>query len=613
MKRHSTGDKRKAAASDAETRPKQHKPAARRKYDDAYLALGFTVTVVGDEERPVCVLCLKTLAADSMKPNKLKRHLETLHPAHSNKPVEFFQRKLSEYRAQKNCFVKVTSVNSKAQLASYKVAYKIAQCKKPHTIAEELILPAALDMVSTMLDETSAAKLKTIPLSNDTIARRICDISDDLEEQLTAKLTDTRFALQVDEATDSNKDCLLIAYVRFVTPESLSEDLLFCKYITSRATADELFKLLDSYMTEHGLKWENCVGFCSDGAQTMAGGKKGLQALIKRVSPNAQWTHCVIHREALAARQMSHELNEVLTDAISVVNFIKTRPLKARLFSALCEEMGAEHTAVLFHSEARWLSRGKVLSRVFELREEIRVFLEEEERMDEFAGKFADEEFLMKLAYLSDIFGKLNELNLKLQGRDTHLPHLADKISGFTRKLEMWGRRLDQGNIDSFENLSEFAETSDLGATIVIPCLKEHISSLRGYFQKYFPNTSAQYDWVRDPFSAGAPADLSSAEEDQFIEMTSDSTLRLRFKAQTLSEFWLGVESEHPLIGQKAVGILLPFATSYLCEIGFSAVASLKTKYRSKLNIEHELRVAISSLQPRFEKICSGKQAHCSH
>lgn len=230
-----------------------------------------------------------------------------------------------------------------------------------------------------------------------------------------------------------------------------------------------------------------------------------------------------------------------------------------------------------------------------------------------FAAKFSDEEFLMKLAYLSDIFGKLNELNLQLQGRDKHLPHLADKICGFTRKLEMWGRRLDQGNTDFFENLSEFAETSELDTTTVIPCLKEHISSLRGYFQTYFPNNSAQYDWVRDPFSAAAPADFSSAEEDQFIDMTSDSTLRLRFTTQTLSEFWLGVEREHPLIGQKAVGILLPFATSYLCEIGFSAVASLKTKYRSRLNVEHELRVAVSSLQPRFQKMCSGKQAHCSH
>ena len=87
------------------------------------------------------------------------------------------------------------------------------QCKKPHTIAEQLILPAALGMVSVMLDETSAAKLKAALffLSNDTIARCICDISSDLEEQLIEKLQESRFALQVDEATDRIKDCLFIS------------------------------------------------------------------------------------------------------------------------------------------------------------------------------------------------------------------------------------------------------------------------------------------------------------------------------------------------------------------------------------------------------------------
>ena len=39
-----------------------HKPSKSRKYDDAYIALRFTVNMVGNEERPVCVLCLKTLA-----------------------------------------------------------------------------------------------------------------------------------------------------------------------------------------------------------------------------------------------------------------------------------------------------------------------------------------------------------------------------------------------------------------------------------------------------------------------------------------------------------------------------------------------------------------------
>ena len=39
--------------------------------------------------------------------------------------------------------------------------------------------------------------------------------------------------------------------------------------------------------------------------------------------------------------------------------------------------------------------------------------------------------------------------------------------------------------------------------------------------------------------------------------------------------------------------------------------ASVRWKYRPKLNIEHELKVAVTSLQSCFEKMCSEKQAHC--
>lgn len=42
---------------------------------------------------------------------------------------------------------------------SYKVTCKIAQCKKPHKIAEELILPSALEMDSTMQDVYAAFQM----------------------------------------------------------------------------------------------------------------------------------------------------------------------------------------------------------------------------------------------------------------------------------------------------------------------------------------------------------------------------------------------------------------------------------------------------------------------
>ncbi|GFS70993.1 uncharacterized protein TNCV_1585001 [Trichonephila clavipes] len=60
---------------------------------------------------------------------------------------------------------------------SYKVSYKIARCKKPHTIAEELILPAAIEIVETMFGDNFAKELQSIPQSNDTVSRRIDDIA----------------------------------------------------------------------------------------------------------------------------------------------------------------------------------------------------------------------------------------------------------------------------------------------------------------------------------------------------------------------------------------------------------------------------------------------------
>ena len=55
----------------------------------------------------------------------------------------------------------------------------------------------------------------------------------------------------------------------------------------------------------------------------------------------------------------------------------------------------------------------------------------------------------------------------------------------------------------------------------------------------------------------------------------------------------------------------MPFATSCSCEDGFSAVVVIKSKYRNKIDIEREMRIAISNIAPRFDKI--EQQAHCSH
>ncbi|GBL90520.1 hypothetical protein AVEN_179442-1 [Araneus ventricosus] len=97
-------------------------------------------------------------------------------------------------------------MNDKALFASCKVSCKIARCRKPHTISEELILPAATEIAETMFGDNFAKHLKSIPLLNVTIARQIGDIDEDVLHQLFEKLRGKLHSIQPDEATDSNKD-----------------------------------------------------------------------------------------------------------------------------------------------------------------------------------------------------------------------------------------------------------------------------------------------------------------------------------------------------------------------------------------------------------------------
>ena len=56
--------------------------AKKRKYSDDYLQLGFTSITMEGIQQPQSVICHKVLSADSMKPNKLKGHLESVHPTY---------------------------------------------------------------------------------------------------------------------------------------------------------------------------------------------------------------------------------------------------------------------------------------------------------------------------------------------------------------------------------------------------------------------------------------------------------------------------------------------------------------------------------------------------
>ncbi|GFT39827.1 mariner Mos1 transposase [Trichonephila clavipes] len=91
----------------------------------------------------------------------------------------------------------------------------------------KILVTDTIEIVETMFGDNFAKELQSIPLSNDTVSRRIDDIAEDVEQQLFGKLREKLFSIQLDEATDSNKDAHFIAYVRFWDGMSAVEELLF--------------------------------------------------------------------------------------------------------------------------------------------------------------------------------------------------------------------------------------------------------------------------------------------------------------------------------------------------------------------------------------------------
>jgi hypothetical protein len=93
------------------------------------LSFGFTNIDVNGEEGPQCLLWMKVLTVDTLKPNKSTVSLETLCAEHIGKAPEFFHRILKEFNKQKQAFANITTVASESLLTSFNIATELANVK----------------------------------------------------------------------------------------------------------------------------------------------------------------------------------------------------------------------------------------------------------------------------------------------------------------------------------------------------------------------------------------------------------------------------------------------------------------------------------------------------
>jgi hypothetical protein len=164
-----------------------------------------------------------------------------------------------------------------------------------------------------------------------------------------------------------------------------------------------------------------------------------------------------------------------------------------------------------------------------------------------------------------------------MQWYDTNILVVSDTVNASVRKIGLWISKIDERNLDKFPRLNAFIEDNnmEISETGIERCIRKHLINLQSGSSKYFPEKmNDKYSWIRDPFHEVSPPnnDFSLDEEENYIDLTSDTSLKLRFRRESLTEFWVGVGEEYRHLSKKAINILLPFAISYLCETGFSRV-----------------------------------------
>lgn len=599
----------------AEPQRKRKRPVKLRKYDSSYMKWGFVESQIKGKPGALCVLCDKTLENSSMNPAKLKRHLEVLHPSQKNRSLSFFELEAESRSASQSKlpYEKPT----KSDEVSLRLSYLIGRCGEAHTIGEKLVKPALITAAECLFNDKQVDAVKKIPLSNSTVGRRIRDLSSWIEDEVCAEMRSSeQWALQLDESTDCSGQAILMVFVRYVHDSEISEELLLSKSLETSTTGRAIFQLVDSYLSDHEINWSKCINVCTDGAGSMTGRYKGFVTRVKEVAENVTSTHCVIHREALAAKRIPASLKKVLDEAVKIVNFIKTRPLQSRIFAALCEEMGSAHTSLLLHSEVRWLSRGRVLNRIFELREEILHFSMDQDFYLFF--KFKDPEWMKQLAYLADIFEKLNTLNTSLQGKELDVFTATERMNIMKGKLELWASLVREDRVDFFPTLQDYLDEKDFDFDSNLrENISEHLLQLKTNLELYFPAEQLEVQtsetWIKNPFQTSIIRNLSGRQNEQLVELRISSAMKEKFQTVSLADFWAFASRDFAELSAVALRVLIPFVTTYLCESGFSMYASTKTKYRNRLDAEADMRLRLSHKTPPFSVIAREKPCQSSH
>ncbi|XP_034001037.1 general transcription factor II-I repeat domain-containing protein 2B-like, partial [Trematomus bernacchii] len=267
--------------------------------------------------------------------------------------------------------------------------------------------------------------------------------------------------------------------------------------------------------------------------------------------------HCIIHQHVLCKSVL--KINHVIDVVTKIVNFIRARAMNHRQFIALLEEHETEHRDIGYHTAIRWLSLGKVLKRVWDLKAEIREFCEKKGK--DFP-ELSDEDWMADFAFAVDVTALMNELNTKLQGKGLFVHEMHSLVKAFMTKMQFLSSQLESNNLTHMQTLKEVTPSADH-----LRRYSSMLGALHGEFSRRFEDLRKIEDemhLISSPFTCSvdnAPSDVQL----ELIDLQSDAVLVEHFKSGSLLDFYSSLKEENfPNMRRHAQKMLVLFGSTYI-------------------------------------------------
>lgn len=313
------------------------------------------------------------------------------------------------------------------------------------------------------------------------------------------------------------------------------------------------------------------------------------------------------------------QLNDIISSVSKIINYIRSRALVHREFKGLFEKLDSEFSDLLLYTDIRWLSKGRMCDRFYDLIPQITIFFENKNILEKFTD-LSDYSWILKVAFLSDITSHLNNLNIQLQGRDCLIVDTVSKILAFQRKLNIYREQFENFDFTNFPKFCNAIVQPDLSLIFYLNIFDKLIEEFNTRFSTpQFQIFQLASQFYLDPFHF----DLNNLKQlcdnfsvnfaesqNELIELQSEIILN---RLSILEQWKLIKYYNLKLLSKK---ILCSFGSTYTCESTFSTMKNLKTKLRTCLldeSLVAQLVCSCTSLEPRYMDLVKINECHISN